>query len=252
MNVLTLPIIILLGGKGERFYSQSNSPKQLVKVTKNVLLIDIILQYKRSGINYFILPLGNKSDFFINFFKNKGNIKKYNLNIIKSYKEIKPEKINIQIFKAGTKTSKLNRIIKSLKKIRNYKGYFGVCYGDIFANINFKKYFKFFSSKSKKAILTSYKEKSPYGHLIINKNFVKNFIEKPYLEKPINIGFYFFDYINFIQINKKFSSKTVELEDNILPYYAKNNKLISVLHKGYHFTINNNKDLEELRKTKKN
>ena len=57
-----IPIIILAGGKGERFISKDNLPKQLTKVSDNPIIIEIIKHYFRSGFNYFILPLGYKKN----------------------------------------------------------------------------------------------------------------------------------------------------------------------------------------------
>ena len=79
-----IPIIVLSGGKGERFIGKSNSPKQLSKVSKHPIIVEVMLYYFKNGFNFFILPLGYKKKFFIDFFHNKKNIKKYNLNIIKS------------------------------------------------------------------------------------------------------------------------------------------------------------------------
>ena len=134
-----IPIIVLSGGKGERFIGKSNSPKQLSKVSKHPIIIEVMLYYFKKGFNFFILPLGFKKKFFINFFYNKKNIKKYNLNIIKGANfDLPKEKLNIILFDAGVNTNKLNRINKSLKFLNESK-LFGVCYGDIFAKLILKK-----------------------------------------------------------------------------------------------------------------
>ena len=39
-----IPIIVLAGGKGERFVSKENLPKQLAKVSSHPIIIEIILQ----------------------------------------------------------------------------------------------------------------------------------------------------------------------------------------------------------------
>ena len=63
-----IPIIVLSGGKGERFIGKSNSPKQLSKVSKHPIIVEVMLYYFKNGFNFFILPLGYKKKFFINFF----------------------------------------------------------------------------------------------------------------------------------------------------------------------------------------
>ena len=69
-----IPIIILAGGKGERFVSKENLPKQLAKVSSHPIIIEIILYYFKNGFNHFVLPLGYKLNFFLKFFRDKKNI----------------------------------------------------------------------------------------------------------------------------------------------------------------------------------
>ena len=241
-----IPIIVLSGGKGERFIGKSNSPKQLSKVSKHPIIVEVMLYYFKNGFNFFILPLGYKKKFFIDFFHNKKNIKKYNLNIIKSVNFVlSKEKLNIILFDAGVNTNKLNRINKSLKFL-NKSNLFGVCYGDIFANINFKKQLTLFKKKNILAVLTSFNERSPYGHLKIDKkNRIISFIEKPIMNNPINIGFYFFKKNLFS--NSTFSKKD-DLETQFLPKLSKKLQLASYMHKEFHFTVNTQKDLLDIKK----
>ena len=94
-----IPIIILAGGKGERFVTKENFPKQLAKVSDHPIIVEIILYYFKNGFNYFILPLGYKKKFFVNFFLNKNNISKYKFNILKKNSlNFNNEKINIFFF----------------------------------------------------------------------------------------------------------------------------------------------------------
>ena len=53
-----IPIIILAGGKGKRFLSKENLPKQLTTIANHPIIIEIILFYSKKGFNFFILPLG--------------------------------------------------------------------------------------------------------------------------------------------------------------------------------------------------
>ena len=65
---MSVPVIILLGGKGSRFSKIDQQPKQLVNLNKNNLLTSIFLYYKKYNLNYFILPLGHKKKIFSRFF----------------------------------------------------------------------------------------------------------------------------------------------------------------------------------------
>jgi NDP-sugar pyrophosphorylase family protein len=241
-----IPIIILSGGKGERFVGKSNFPKQLSKVSNEPIIMEIMLYYLKKGFNFFILPLGYKRNFFLKFFKNKKNIKKYKINIIKKNNdEINKKKLNIRLFNAGSNTNKLGRIVKSLRFISDNTKIFGVTYGDIFANIDFKKQLLLLKNKNTSCVLASFKERSPFGHLVINKNYkITKFVEKPVMEKPINIGFYFFK--KKIFMNYCFDNKS-DLETDFLPMLSKKLHLSSYNHTKVHFTVNTQKDLTDIK-----
>ena len=245
-----IPIIILAGGKGERFVSEENLPKQLAKVSNHPIIIEILLYYFKNGFNYFIIPLGYKKKFFVNFFLNKKNITKYRLNILKNKNShLNKNKINIFFFDSGIKSNKLKRICRSLKYVKFYQEMFGVCYGDIFANISFKKQISLFKNKKIYGVLTGYNERSPFGHLSTKNKIVLGFKEKPVLKDPINIGFYFFKKHIFQNIKLK---KNADLETDFLPKLSRSKKIALHMHKGYHFTVNTQKDLAEVKKIYKN
>ena len=75
--------------------------------------------------------------------------------------------------------------------------------------------------------------------LLVKKKFVKQFIEKPLHQYPINIGNYFFSK----NLVKKYRKTGHELENNFLPILAKKKLLLSYEHKGYFYSINDKKEL---------
>ena len=115
-----------------------------------------------------------------------------------------------------------------------------------FCKINFKKKLKLFKKKNILAVLTSFNERSPYGHLKIDKrNRITSFIEKPIMNNPINIGFYFFKKNLFF--SSSFNKKD-DLETQFLPKLSKKLQLASHMHKDFHFTVNTQKDLLDIKK----
>lgn len=242
INNNLISVVILAGGMGSRFSSVNEPPKQLSKLNKDLIIMHIINNFKKFGFEHFIFPLGAKQKFFIKFFNSKNNISKYKFNILKknfNKKDIKSNRINISLFNAGEKTSKLMRIFRSLKYTINDD--FLVTYGDDLANVNLKKLVKkYYLLNRKKALVTIYKKNSQYGHLIVSKKgLVKKFIEKPPHQFPINIGFYLFPK----KIIEKFTKYNYELEDKLLPLLTKFKLLESHEHNGYFYSINNKKDL---------
>lgn len=231
--------IILLGGKGTRFIDKKHKPKQLVILNKNSILMNIILNYKNYGINYFILPLGHKKIFFYKYFS-KTLTNKFNINLIskKDYKEkVDPKKINILLFDAGANTSKLERILKSIQFC--FGKYVFLTYGDGIANIDIDKKERMFLKSNFDGLVSCTQLRSNYGHLDLGKKKIKKFIEKPFFKNPINIGFYIFKLKVFENKNLRFKS----FENFFLPYLANNNKLTYYLHKGFFFNIDSKNDL---------
>ena len=248
INTKTTSIVLLVGGTGSRFSSIKDPPKQLSKLNNDYILMHIIKHLKKYGLNHFILPLGFKKNFFEKFFYSKQNIKKYKFNILnKNFKniDIKKNKVNISLFDAGKNSNKMSRIIKSLKYIIDKD--LMIVYGDDLSNIKINQIFKKYNYfKKKKAIVTIFKKRSQYGHVIADKkNFVKKFVEKPIFENPINIG----NYLISSSLIKKFKLKQ-EIESHFLPKLSKKKLLLSHEHKGYFFSINDKKELILAKKKK--
>ena len=210
----------------------------------------IIKHLNRYGLNHFILPLGYKKNFFKKFFYSKENIKKYKLNLLnKNFKNknLKKNKINISLFDAGKNTSKMKRVIKSLKYIIDDD--LLIVYGDDLSNIKINEIFrKYIYFKKKKAIATTYKKRSQYGHVVLNKKcFVIKFVEKPVFSNPINIG----NYLINSSLIKRFKSNE-EIESSFLPKLTKKGLLVSYEHKGYFYSINDKKELIAAKKKLRN
>ena len=238
-----LPVIILLGGKGSRFSELNKPPKQLAKINKKNLIISILQYYKKYDLNYFIMPLGFKSEFFHKFFNNKNNQKKYKINILKkSDQEVKKNYINIKLFNTKKTASKLERIYISTKYFQN--NFFLVTYGDGLANINFKKQLNFFKKK-RNNLLTVFNSRSQYGHAILgSQNKVKKFEEKPYFFSPINIGYYILNKNDLF----RFYKNRFELENDYLKILIRKGLLYAYNHNGFFFNVDNKKDLDEVKK----
>ena len=154
----SISVVILIGGSGSRFSSIKETPKQLSKLNDNYILMHIINNFKKYGLNHFVFPLGFKKKFFEKFFYSKKNILKYKFNILKKNfkkKDLNSNKINISLFDAGKNTNKLSRIFKSFNYLINDD--FLVAYGDDLTNINLNRIFKkYFKNNKKKALVTVY------------------------------------------------------------------------------------------------
>ena len=235
--------IILIGGMGTRFSRINEAPKQLIKLNKRSLLENLIISFVKNGINNFVLPLGYKKRFFLNFFKVKKRILNRNVVVYKnkSPNNFDKENINIVLFDAGKNSSKLLRIKKSINFFSSEN--FIVTYGDGIADINLKSYLKIYN-KNDKAIIASKYINSQYGHLKINKNKIIEFNEKPIMKEPINIVYYLFSKKLF----NHFYKRNYELENQFIKMLIKEKKLLTYIHKGFFFNIDKKIDLITIKK----
>ena len=247
LNKTITPVILLIGGKGSRYLDDNNSPKQLAVVKKKPILIQMMNAYFENGFNFIILPLGYKKKFFRNFFKDKKNLEKYRLNILKKKQsKLKSNMINILLFDTKNDLSKLERVKKSINFIKNFNN-IGVNYGDAICDININSVFKKFIKEKLCAIMSITIMKSPFGHVKLHKNIIKEFIEKPDLPSPTNIGYYFFK----VKAVMEHKIKNSELETTFFQNLIKSKKLGFYLHKGYFHTVNHKQDLINIKRIEK-
>ena len=124
-------------------------------------------------------------------------------------------------------------------------------YGDGLCNVNLKKLLKFHLSHKKLATVTAVHPPARFGELVLKKNKVKNFEEKPQLQKGwINGGFFIFkkEFLNLIP------QKPVMLEREPLKVATKKNQFMAFKHKYFWHCMDNRRDhsnLEKLCKLKK-
>ena len=93
-------------------------------------------------------------------------------------------------------------------------------------------------------LAAGYKVSSQYGHYYANKK-IKRFIEKPLLNNPINIGYFFF---KKSIINSFSRSHKKDLENGIIKSLYEKNNLEIFLHKGFWKSVDSYKEYEDLKK----
>ena len=150
------------------------------------------------------------------------------------------------MFDTKKNISKLERIKKSLIFLKNHEN-IGVNYGDAICDINIRSVYKKFLKNNLNAIMSIVTMKSPFGHIMINNNTVKQFIEKPDLPFPTNIGYYFFKSDSL----KKYRKGNSELETSFLNSQIKDKQLGFYFHKGYFHTVNHKQDLINIKQIQK-
>lgn len=225
-----MKVVILAGGKGTRLSEYTRTiPKPMVKIGRLTILEHIMRFYISYGYDEFIILSGYKSKVIEDYFKKK----KYNTKIINTgYNSL----TGLRLYK----------VKKYLKKER-----FFLTYGDGLSNINLRKLLQLHLKKKSTITLTSVHPPARFGELLINKNKVKSFKEKPQLQKGwINGGYFVVEpsFFNFIE------NRNVMLERDPITKAVKAGKIYAYKHNGFWYCMDNMRDkevLESINKKKK-
>ncbi len=217
-------VIILAGGKGERLKPLTiNVPKPMVKVKEKPILWYILKQLKYYGINEVSLTIGYKATVIIDYFK-------------KNFLDIK-----INFFNDGD-VDIIKRIRSVVKEKPNEDAL--ILYGDTISDVEIDKLLNFSIKNKKYSILTVWPLQTNFGVVELNnKKEIIAFMEKPRLDKFINIGYF---------ILRKELFRYLDDFNNygdFLTFCGNNKFLKAFIHEGEHFTVNN---VVELKLAEKN
>lgn len=225
--------VILAGGKGSRLSEYTKKiPKPMIEIGKKPIILHIIEYYLSYGIKDFIIASG------------------YKHRVIKNYFSKKKTSYNVRVVNTG-KESLTGKRIKLLEKFFKKNENFLMTYGDGLSDVNLSKLIKFHLKNKKIFTLTAVHPPARFGELTINKNSVKNFEEKPQLNRGwINGGFFVINSLFF----KILSKKNVMLEREPIKNLLKLKQLGAFRHEKFWYCMDNLRDkkiLENLIKNKK-
>ena len=215
--------LILCGGKGERLRPLTESiPKTLVCINNRPILSYLLDHIKSYEISDVVVATGYLSDKIQEFFES-------------SYTDL-----NVEIVNSGD-VDILERINSCVPYI---KGDFIVFYGDTLANIDLQALQDFHYEHDKKITMTLWPLKSDFGLVELDSNnVVKNFQEKPTLDKWINIGGFYYQQ-EAVELLERHSNYA-----NFLSHASSKSQIKGYKHAGIHITVNT---LHELEKAKEN
>lgn len=221
--MLNLPVVILCGGKGVRVGPLSDkTPKPLLRVGDKPIIWHVMKIYQAQGVDNFILCLGYKGEKIKEYFKTN-NSEGWNIHFVDTGLE-------------STKSARLQQVKKLIKEDD-----FFLAYGDDVADINLLNLLKFHRQMGLIATITIVKMISHFGLVEVGKgNLIKEFKEKPVLDKWMNGGFMvvnrkIFDYLHLGELEKEVFEKLVKLK-----------KISAYKHNGKWMTMNTLKDNIEL------
>jgi len=218
-----IPAVILCGGRGVRIGPLSEeTPKPLLKIGDKPILWHVMKIYSSQGVKNFILCLGHRGDKIRDYFKANNT-----------------EGWDISFVDTGVDSSKSQR----LQQVKEFiKGdIFFLAYGDDVADINLPSLLKFHRKMDLVATITVVRMVSQFGLVEIERNnIIKEFKEKPVLDKWMNGG--------FMVADKKIFSylKLGELEKEVFEKLVKTGRIAAYKHRGRWLTMNTLKDNLEL------
>jgi len=232
-----MKVVILAGGLGTRLGEFTKSvPKPMVKVGGYPIFLHILHHYIKYNFNNFILATGYRSSAFRKYFKN------YKRDGEEFKAKIFGKTCKINIVDSGISTMTGGRL-KRVKLFLNKNEDFMFTYGDGISDVNLNKLKLFFKKKNKIITVTAVRPPARFGELIIKKNKVISFKEKPQVTSGwINGGFFIakYDFLNFIRSDKEI------LEKWPLERLTKLNQIAAFKHKGFWKCMDVKRDRDEL------
>ena len=234
-----MKVVILAGGLGTRLSEYTKTiPKPMVKIGKLPIIIHIINHYVSYGLKDFYIATGYKSNVIKKYFKQfKRNGEAFKIKILN-------KSCNITIVDTGKKSltgGRLKRIKKYLQKDENFM----FTYGDGISSVNIEKLKEFHLKNKKLVTVTAVRPQARFGELILKKNTVLSFKEKPQVTNGwINGGFFIakVSFLNFI------SRDSDILEKMPLEKASKKKQLIAFKHYGFWKCMDIKRDKDELEK----
>lgn len=234
-----MKVIILAGGLGTRLSEYTHSiPKPMVKIGPYPIVVHIISHYLKYGFNNFILATGYKSHVFKKYFKN------FRKSGLEFKTKILKKNCTLNILDTGLETltgGRLKRVSNFIPKNTNFM----FTYGDGISNVNLKSLLKFHIKNKKLITVTAVRPPARFGEIVIKKNKVTSFKEKPQTSNSwINGGFFVANskFLDLIRSDKEI------LEKWPLEKATRLHELSAFKHLGFWKCMDVKRDREELEK----
>ena len=241
-----MKVFLLAGGFGTRLAEYSNIiPKPMVLIGGKPILWLIMKTFSNYGHNKFNIALGYKSevikDYFLNYYTLNSD---FTVNLssgnVTTHKESRVD-WEISLIDTGIDTMTGGR----LKRMREYidNEPFFLTYGDGLCDVNLNELLAFHKSHGKLVTVTAVHPGARFGELLIDKNEVKIFQEKPQTQKGwINGGFFIMEpgFLDLIE-----NDNTI-LEKEPLEKASQMGQLMAYKHEGFWQCMDTKRDKDKL------
>src|SRR5258708_9182933 len=192
-----MKVAILAGGLGRRLAEETTvKPKPMVEIGGKPMLWHIMNIYASYGYREFVIALGYKGDIIKDYFLDY-HYHSHDLTVqlnsgetrVHDAKVSAGEDWTVHLLDTGEDTNTGGRV----KQVAEFVGDepFMLTYGDGVSNVNIPKLLEFHRAQAKLATLTAVRPPARFGQMVIEKERVLQFQEKPQLgEAWINGEFF--------------------------------------------------------------
>jgi glucose-1-phosphate cytidylyltransferase len=217
-----MQVLILCGGKGTRAYPYTDYlPKPMLHINGQPILIHVMRIFAEQGHKEFILSLGYRKEYIMDYFDRK----------ILDW--------DVQLVDTGDDTDTGGRIEKCKHLLGDT---FFATYTDGLSDIPLETLIRFHQGHDGFATITSVPLRSQYGTLECDASgLISTFHEKPVLrEHWINAGFFVFDHKVFDHW------EGANLEKEVFPNLLQKKLLYTYQHDGFFKSMDTYKDQQEI------
>lgn len=186
--------VILAGGLGTRISEETSlKPKPMIEIGGKPILWHILKIYSAHGVNDFVICCGYKGyvikEYFANYFLHMSDVTFDMANNQMVVHQRNAEPWRVTLVDTGENTMTGGR----LKRVAAFVGEEDFCltYGDGVGNIDVAKSLAYHQSHGRLATMTAVQPPGRFGALDLERDVVKNFLEKPHGDGGwINGGFF--------------------------------------------------------------
>ena len=252
VNPQDVPVFVLCGGLGTRLKEETEyRPKPMVPVGGHPIVWHIMRSYASFGFRRFVVCLGYKSevikDYLLNYHTLRSDFTvRLASNDVTTHSVDHAEDWEVTLASTGELTMTGGRIAKATEAYLGDAEHFAVTYGDGVTDANLADEFAYHCSHDRIGTVLGVNPPSRFGELMLEKDRVTVFEEKPeFGDNWINGGYFFFrrpfkDYVS--------KEESCILERQPLIDLANDGQLNIYKHPGFWHCMDTQRDRDTLEK----
>jgi glucose-1-phosphate cytidylyltransferase len=247
-----VPVFILCGGLGTRLREETEiRPKPMVPVGSHPILWHVMRSYARHGFRNFVLCLGYKAEVIKSYFLNYPTMNsdftiELKTNDIKVHKIDHEQDWTVTLADTGALTMTGARVARAVRKYLGEAPHFAVTYGDGLTDADLAAEFRFHLAEGRIGTVLGVNPPSRFGELVLDRDQVIEFAEKPeFTDNWINGGYFFFkrEMLKYLS-----TDEGCVLEREPLMNVSRDRELTIRKHSGFWYAMDTQRDREHLNK----